>query len=71
MSRFTGADVAISAGVFCCGPASVKAILDGHTHLKYDSPFVYAEVNADVIDWLVSTLRHVSLERNNRDHHSV
>ncbi|CAL8354304.1 unnamed protein product [Gadus morhua 'NCC'] len=42
-----------SKGVFCCGPASVKAILDGHTHLKYDSPFVYAEVNADVIDWLL------------------
>jgi len=43
------------AGVFCCGPAPVKAIYSGHTHLNYDIPFVFAEVNADVIDWLVST----------------
>nr|XP_046240951.1 protein-glutamine gamma-glutamyltransferase 6 [Scatophagus argus] len=42
-----------SDGVFCCGPAPVKAILDGETHLKYDVPFVFAEVNADCVDWLV------------------
>uniref|UniRef100_A0A7N6FG96 Protein-glutamine gamma-glutamyltransferase 2 n=1 Tax=Anabas testudineus TaxID=64144 RepID=A0A7N6FG96_ANATE len=42
-----------SEGVFCCGPASVKAILNGDTELKYDGPFIYAEVNADCIDWLV------------------
>ncbi|KAK2915510.1 protein-glutamine gamma-glutamyltransferase 5-like isoform X2 [Channa argus] len=42
-----------SDGVFCCGPASVKVVLDGETHLKYDVPFVYAEVNADCVDWLV------------------
>ncbi|CAI5687205.1 unnamed protein product [Oreochromis niloticus] len=41
-----------SDGVFCCGPASVKAILNGETNLKYDAPFVYAMVNADCIDWL-------------------
>uniref|UniRef100_A0A671URP0 Protein-glutamine gamma-glutamyltransferase 2 n=1 Tax=Sparus aurata TaxID=8175 RepID=A0A671URP0_SPAAU len=43
-----------SDGVYCCGPASVKAILSGETHIKYDMPFVYAEVNADCVDWLVS-----------------
>uniref|UniRef100_A0A3B4FV34 Protein-glutamine gamma-glutamyltransferase 2 n=1 Tax=Pundamilia nyererei TaxID=303518 RepID=A0A3B4FV34_9CICH len=41
-----------SDGVYCCGPAPVKAILDGETDLKYDVPFVFAEVNADCIDWL-------------------
>ncbi|XP_030584846.1 protein-glutamine gamma-glutamyltransferase E isoform X2 [Archocentrus centrarchus] len=39
-------------GAYCCGPASVKAILDGETDLKYDVPFVFAEVNADCMDWL-------------------
>ncbi|XP_070758523.1 protein-glutamine gamma-glutamyltransferase E-like [Enoplosus armatus] len=42
-----------SDGVYCCGPAPVKAILDGDTDLKYDIPFVFAEVNADCVDWLV------------------
>uniref|UniRef100_A0A3B4FVF1 Protein-glutamine gamma-glutamyltransferase 2 n=1 Tax=Pundamilia nyererei TaxID=303518 RepID=A0A3B4FVF1_9CICH len=41
-----------SDGAYCCGPASVKAILNGETDLKYDAPFVYAMVNADCIDWL-------------------
>ncbi|XP_072288342.1 protein-glutamine gamma-glutamyltransferase E-like [Eucyclogobius newberryi] len=42
-----------SNGVFCCGPAPVTAILNGATDLKYDVPFVFAEVNADCVDWLV------------------
>ncbi|XP_039654545.1 protein-glutamine gamma-glutamyltransferase 5-like [Perca fluviatilis] len=42
-----------SQGVYCCGPAPVVAILNGETDLKYDTPFVFAEVNADCIDWLV------------------
>ncbi|KAK1901567.1 Protein-glutamine gamma-glutamyltransferase 5 [Dissostichus eleginoides] len=42
-----------SDGIFCCGPAPVKAILKGETNLKYDIPFVFSEVNADCIDWLV------------------
>uniref|UniRef100_A0A672PRK9 Protein-glutamine gamma-glutamyltransferase 2 n=1 Tax=Sinocyclocheilus grahami TaxID=75366 RepID=A0A672PRK9_SINGR len=40
-------------GTYCCGPAPVKAILEGHTDVKYDIPFVYGEVNADKITWLV------------------
>lgn len=46
--------VSLVVGVYCCGPAPVKAILNGDTDLKYDVPFVFAEVNADCIDWLVS-----------------
>ncbi|KAM9646749.1 LOW QUALITY PROTEIN: protein-glutamine gamma-glutamyltransferase Z [Trichechus inunguis] len=42
-----------SSGLFCCGPASVKAIREGEVHLAYDPPFVYAEVNADEVIWLL------------------
>ncbi|XP_036007580.1 protein-glutamine gamma-glutamyltransferase E [Fundulus heteroclitus] len=42
-----------SDGLFCCGPASLTAILNGDTDLKYDVPFVFAEVNADSVYWLV------------------
>uniref|UniRef100_A0A8C4M1H8 protein-glutamine gamma-glutamyltransferase n=2 Tax=Equus asinus TaxID=9793 RepID=A0A8C4M1H8_EQUAS len=41
-----------SSGLFCCGPASVKAIKEGEVQLAYDTPFVYAEVNADEVIWL-------------------
>uniref|UniRef100_UPI0037E90A21 protein-glutamine gamma-glutamyltransferase 2-like n=1 Tax=Semicossyphus pulcher TaxID=241346 RepID=UPI0037E90A21 len=39
-----------SDGVFCCGPASLKAIKEGELTKKYDAPFIFAEVNADVVD---------------------
>ncbi|XP_027502107.1 protein-glutamine gamma-glutamyltransferase 2 [Corapipo altera] len=42
-----------SEGVFCCGPAPVKAIKEGDMQLKYDIPFIFAEVNADVVYWVV------------------
>ncbi|KAG7493875.1 protein-glutamine gamma-glutamyltransferase 2-like [Solea senegalensis] len=38
-----------SEGVYCCGPIPVRAIKDGELLFKYDAPFVFAEVNADVI----------------------
>uniref|UniRef100_A0A3P9QH46 Protein-glutamine gamma-glutamyltransferase 2 n=1 Tax=Poecilia reticulata TaxID=8081 RepID=A0A3P9QH46_POERE len=38
-----------SEGLFCCGPASVTAIRNGEVDLKYDVPFVFAEVNADSV----------------------
>uniref|UniRef100_A0A8C5KGB6 Protein-glutamine gamma-glutamyltransferase E n=1 Tax=Jaculus jaculus TaxID=51337 RepID=A0A8C5KGB6_JACJA len=41
-----------SEGVFQCGPASVTAIREGDVHLAHDSPFVFAEVNADYVTWL-------------------
>ncbi|KAM9361601.1 transglutaminase 5, like [Symphorus nematophorus] len=48
-----------SGGVYCCGPAPVKAIKDRRIDLFYDIPFVYAEVNADVHTIVVSQGRVV------------
>ena len=39
-------------GTYCCGPVSVRAIKEGDLSTKYDAPFVFAEVNADVVDWI-------------------
>ncbi|XP_049608683.1 protein-glutamine gamma-glutamyltransferase 2-like [Syngnathus scovelli] len=39
-----------SDGVYCCGPAPLKAIKEGELTKKYDTPFIFAEVNADVED---------------------
>ncbi|XP_047453950.1 protein-glutamine gamma-glutamyltransferase 2-like [Mugil cephalus] len=44
----------LSEGTHCCGPAPVQAILKGDTDLKYDVPFVFAEVNADIVKWMTS-----------------
>uniref|UniRef100_A0A8C8S2Q2 protein-glutamine gamma-glutamyltransferase n=1 Tax=Pelusios castaneus TaxID=367368 RepID=A0A8C8S2Q2_9SAUR len=40
-----------STGIFQCGPASLKAIKEGDVDLDFDTPFVFAEVNADRITW--------------------
>ncbi|XP_057194811.1 protein-glutamine gamma-glutamyltransferase 2 [Triplophysa rosa] len=42
-----------STDVYCCGPAPVTAIREGHTDIKYDLQFVFGEVNADKVSWLV------------------
>ncbi|KAL7640138.1 UNVERIFIED_CONTAM: hypothetical protein RMT77_009552 [Armadillidium vulgare] len=34
-----------------CGPASLEAVRRGDIGLGYDCPFVFAEVNADVMHW--------------------
>ncbi|XP_030065145.1 protein-glutamine gamma-glutamyltransferase 4 [Microcaecilia unicolor] len=44
-----------SQGIFQCGPSPLKAIKTGHVHLPHDSKFIFAEVNADRIYWLVKT----------------
>ncbi|XP_048464341.1 protein-glutamine gamma-glutamyltransferase 2-like isoform X2 [Rhincodon typus] len=41
-----------SEGIYCCGPAPVKAIKEGAVDMKYDIPFVFAEVNADQVTWI-------------------
>ncbi|XP_075882356.1 protein-glutamine gamma-glutamyltransferase 2-like [Nelusetta ayraudi] len=41
-----------SEAVFYRGPASVRAIKEGELTKKYDAPFIYAAVNADVVAWL-------------------
>ncbi|NP_997821.2 protein-glutamine gamma-glutamyltransferase 2 [Danio rerio] len=43
-----------SEGVFCCGPVPVRAIKEGELTFKYDAPFVFAEVNADLVYFLKS-----------------
>lgn len=40
------------SGVYCCGPIPVRAIKEGELTFKYDAPFVFAEVNADVINFM-------------------
>ncbi|NWV67521.1 TGM4 glutamyltransferase, partial [Malurus elegans] len=42
-----------SQGRFQCGPCPVKAVREGEVYLPYDSKFVYAEVNADRVFWIV------------------
>ncbi|KAJ3596613.1 hypothetical protein NHX12_003017 [Muraenolepis orangiensis] len=42
-----------SSGMFRCGPCPVKAIKEGELSVKYDAPFIFAEVNADVVNWEV------------------
>ncbi|KAM6979579.1 transglutaminase 5, like [Aplochiton taeniatus] len=49
-----------SGGVFCCGPAPVKAVRDRRVDLPFDVPFVYAEMNADVRVMVVKQGRVVS-----------
>ncbi|XP_054048664.1 protein-glutamine gamma-glutamyltransferase 4 [Rissa tridactyla] len=46
-----------SQGAFQCGPCPLKAVRDGDVYLPYDSKFVYAEVNADKVYWVVKNVR--------------
>lgn len=41
-----------SDGVYQAGPCSVEAMKNGLVNLPYDGPFVFAEVNADRLNWL-------------------
>uniref|UniRef100_A0A3B5A9W9 protein-glutamine gamma-glutamyltransferase n=1 Tax=Stegastes partitus TaxID=144197 RepID=A0A3B5A9W9_9TELE len=43
----------LSDGTFCCGPCPVTAIKEGNLAVKYDAPFIFAEVNADITYWMV------------------
>lgn len=52
-----------SGGVFCCGPAPVRAIKDRRIDLIYDVPFVYAEVNAEVHTIIVNQGKVVSVNK--------
>lgn len=38
-----------SDGMYRCGPASVAAIKHGHICYPFDAPFVFAEVNSDLV----------------------
>ncbi|XP_034540612.1 protein-glutamine gamma-glutamyltransferase 2 [Notolabrus celidotus] len=43
----------LSDGEFCCGPCPVTAIKEGNLEVKYDAPFIFAEVNADIVHWII------------------
>ncbi|XP_043935473.1 protein-glutamine gamma-glutamyltransferase 2-like [Protopterus annectens] len=43
-----------SDGVYCCGPCPVKAVKQGNVDVKYDTAFVFAEVNADIVYWVLN-----------------
>ncbi|XP_004466777.2 protein-glutamine gamma-glutamyltransferase 5 [Dasypus novemcinctus] len=53
-----------SNGLYCCGPASVRAIKEGEVELNYDTPFVFSMVNADCVSWLVYGGKKQKLHRN-------
>ncbi|XP_069319865.1 protein-glutamine gamma-glutamyltransferase K [Eulemur rufifrons] len=40
-----------SSGIFCCGPCSVESVKNGLVYMKYDTPFIFAEVNSDKVYW--------------------
>ncbi|XP_067932064.1 hemocyte protein-glutamine gamma-glutamyltransferase-like [Watersipora subatra] len=41
-----------SNGVYCAGPAPVAAIKQGDVGVAHDTPFIFAEVNADRVHWI-------------------
>lgn len=41
-----------SDGVFCCGPCPLKALKAGDVSLPYDGQFIFAEMNADRVEWI-------------------
>lgn len=44
-----------SGGRYACGPCPLAAVKEGDCVMKYDSKFVFAEVNADTIHWLITS----------------
>ncbi|XP_006881732.1 PREDICTED: protein-glutamine gamma-glutamyltransferase E [Elephantulus edwardii] len=59
-----------SQGVFQCGPASVIGVREGDLDQEFDMPFVFAEVNADRITWIIDS-RTNSQKKNSSDPRSV
>ncbi|XP_040186531.1 protein-glutamine gamma-glutamyltransferase 5-like isoform X2 [Rana temporaria] len=58
----------ISGGTYCCGPAPVKAIKEGDIDVDYDIPFVFAEVNGDIVHWV---LQDGGAEKGQTDTYSI
>lgn len=51
--RFHSLTVFSFIGTHQCGPCPVKAIYKGYCSVKYDTAFVFAEVNSDIVHWTV------------------
>lgn len=50
-------------GIFCCGPCSVESIKNGLVYMKYDTPFIFAEVRGmfHVPSWAAWRTRALAL----------
>ncbi|XP_048253231.1 annulin-like [Haliotis rufescens] len=59
-----------SDGVYVCGPAPVVAIKEGHLNVGDDTSFVYAEVNADKVEWTNSNVLNTLVETK-RDRYAI
>ncbi|KAI8519762.1 hypothetical protein Bbelb_030190, partial [Branchiostoma belcheri] len=59
----------LSDGKSQCGPCPVSAIKNGLVYLPYDTKFVFAEVNADRVNWQVD--RRGSLTKLGVNKHAV
>ncbi|XP_069028340.1 coagulation factor XIII A chain [Embiotoca jacksoni] len=57
-----------SDGMYRCGPASVQAIKHGQICFPFDAPFVFAEVNSDVVFYSRSSDGTMEPVKVNRTH---
>ena len=57
----------LNTGIYCCGPVSLLAIKRGEVHLPYDGRFVFAEVNADKVYWVVNEDRSMDVKGIRKD----
>ncbi|TRY58556.1 hypothetical protein DNTS_021863 [Danionella cerebrum] len=56
-----------SQDLYRCGPTPVAAVRSGLVQFKYDTPFVFAEVNSDKIYWQRNadgSFRQINVEKN-------
>uniref|UniRef100_A0A8C2CU02 Protein-glutamine gamma-glutamyltransferase K n=1 Tax=Cyprinus carpio TaxID=7962 RepID=A0A8C2CU02_CYPCA len=62
----------LSQGSYRCGPTPVSAVRNGQVDLKFDTPFVFAEVNSDRIYWQKKpdgSFSQVHVEKNSIGQH--
>ncbi|KAK3085497.1 hypothetical protein FSP39_004245, partial [Pinctada imbricata] len=57
-----------SQGIYQCGPIPVAAIKEGDISYNYDGAFIFAEVNADIVTWVVDRDGTLYLSDINRKH---
>ncbi|NXL32758.1 TGM4 glutamyltransferase, partial [Glaucidium brasilianum] len=60
-----------SGGIFQCGPCPLKAVREGDVYLPFDGKFVYSEVNADKVYWMVKKVngkdKYIKLNTETQD----
>jgi len=60
-----------SDGIMQCGPASLEAIRRGEVAMPYDVPFVFSEVNADIVHWQKDPEAKIGFKRIKLDKYHV